>query len=192
METEEPSSGVKAAAKRILKDSGRFLLAGVKAALAGPTTPSDFLLDAWRQGQHELHLEAVDLGQLVTGCLARHTSACADKGIDLLLQQGEQVPRVMADRGYVEAVLDKALEAARNGCAQNRPLRVRLGHEGDRAWVAISGEVDAAPAFDEPPAALEAAGEVMAAHGGALVIDRADPEQVSLVLRLPAAPLGPN
>lgn len=193
MQTEDPASGVKATAKRLLKDSGRFLLAGVKAALAGPTTPADFVLESWRQGQRDLDLEAVDLWQLVTDCLARHTAPCADKGVDLLLQQGAPAPAVMVDRGRIEAVLHKALESARHACAQNRPLRVRVALEGGRAVVAITHEVDGAPGFDEPSeAVLEAAREVVAAHGGELTFERADGGSIGFTLSLPAAPLGPS
>lgn len=197
---EEPDerSSVAAAAKRLLKDSGRYLLAGVKAALSGPQTPADVVFEAWRQGPQELQLERASIGQLVTSSLARQTSTCAEKGIDLLLEQGERVPDAFVDPGHVDAVLEKVLEVARDACAQNRTLRVRTGADttGHRVVVSIQGDLDGPPPSESEGSPLAIARDVLTAHGGELRVERAgygeSDTHIGLTIVLPAVEAGPS
>lgn len=196
-EGQDERSSVAQSAKRLLKDSGRYLLAGVKAALAGPQTPADVVFDAWQQGRRELQLQRVPMGQLVTACLARHTGACAEKGVDLLLEQGERLPEVFADAGHLEAVLDKVIEVARDACAQNRALRVRTGIDttGGRVVVSIQGDLDGPPPSESDGSPLATSREVLSEHGGELRIERAGfgeaDTRIGFTLVLPAAEAGP-
>lgn len=193
-EEQEERSSVASAAKRLLKDSGRYLLAGVKAALSGPATPADVVFDAWHHGQQELQLERASVGQLVTACLARHTGACAEKGVDLLLEQGEGLPEAFVDAGHLEAVLEKVLEVAREACAHNRALRVRTGADttGGRVVVTIQGDLDGPPPSEAGGTALGIAREILVAHQGELRVERAgygeaDDNRIGFTLVLPAA-----
>lgn len=196
-EEQEERSSVASAARRLLKDSGRYLLAGVKAALAGPATAADVVFEAWLQGQRELRFERVTVGQLVTACLARHTPACAEKGVDLLLEQAERVPDVFADPGHAEAALDKVLEVARQACAQNRALRVRTAVEGEaRVVISIHGVLEGPPPAEEERSPLAIAREVLAAHRGELRLEREGEGEagggIVFALVLPAAGVGPS
>lgn len=168
---EEPSTGVASAARRLLKDSGRYLLAGVKAALAGAQTPATFVVDAWRQGHKDLHLERVSLSQALNVCLARQTAGCAEKGVDLLLEHGEPLPEARLDGGRVEAVLEIMLDTARQASAQNRAVRVRSMVDGTRAVITVYADIEG-----EPPAMADGSGlaivrEMARAHGGELVAE---------------------
>lgn len=197
-EEQEERGTVAAAAKRLLKDSGRYLLAGVKAALAGPSTPADVVFDAWRQGRQELQLERASVARLVTACLARHTGACAEKGVDLLLEQSERLPDAIVDAGHVDAVLEKVLEVARESCAQNRTLRVRTGVDttGQRVVVTVQGDLDGPPPTEGDGSPLGIAREIALAHGGELRLERAGygeaDTHVGFTLVLPAAEAGPS
>lgn len=167
----EPSTGVASTARRLLKDSGRYLLAGVKAALAGAQTPATFVVDAWRQGHKELHLDRVSLSQLLNICLARQTAGCAEKGVDLLLEHGEPLPEARLDGGRVEAVLEIMLDTARHASAQNRAVRVRSMLDGTLAVVTVYADIEG-----EPPSMAEGCGlwvvrEIARAHGGELVAE---------------------
>lgn len=195
---DEERSSVGATARRLLKDSGRYLIAGVKAALAGPATPADVVLDAWRQGHRDLRLARTNMSALVTGCLARHTSGCAEKGIDLLLEQAERLPQAIVDAGRVDAVLDKVLEVARGSCAQNRALRVRVSADttGGRLVVSVQGDLDGAPPSEADDSPLGLSRDILAAHGGELRVERtgygeAD-THVGFTVVLPAADIGPS
>lgn len=196
-EEQDERSSVARSAKQLLKDSGRYLLAGVKAALAGPQTAADVVFDAWQQGRRDLQLERRAVGQLVTGCLARHTGACAEKGVDLLLEQGERLPDVFVDAGHLEAVIDKVLEVAREACAQNRALRVRTGADttGGRVVVSIQGDLDGPPPPEGDGSPLATSRDILAQHGGELRIERAGfgeaDNRIGFTLVLPAAEAGP-
>ena len=182
--------GVASAARRLLKDSGRYLLAGVKAALAGAQTPATFVLDAWRQGENELRLERVSLSQLLNICLARQTAGCAEKGVDLLLEHGDPLPESRLDPRRVEAVLEIMLDIARQASAQNRAVRVRSMLDGDQAVITVLADIEG-----QPPAVVEGSGlwlvrEIARAHGGELLAERApnttegETRDGTLVLRL--------
>lgn len=183
MQQDDDRAGVTNAARRILKDSGRFLLSSVKAALSGGSSSATLILDAWVQGNRELHLDRVSLATMVYACLARQTEVCADKGIDLLVE-GDQLPEALLDAGKVEAAIEGAIDAARVGCAHNKPLRVRTSLEPRRAVITVQGLVDG----DIPTAAegthLNAARAILTAHGGGLTVECAA-GQVSFGLWLP-------
>lgn len=183
MQQDEEGTGVANAARRILKDSGRFLLSSVKAALSGGGSSATLVLDAWIQGNRELHLDRVSLSSMIYRCLARQTELCADKGIDLLVE-GAQLPDALVDSGRLEAALEGTIDAARVCCAHNKPLRVRTALEPGRAVITVQGLLDGeAPAL-ATGTHLGAAREVLGAHGGDLVIERAD-GLISFALWLP-------
>lgn len=165
--------GVASTARRLLKDSGRYLLAGVKAALAGAQTPATFVLDGWRQGHQDLRLERVSLSQLLNICLARQTAGCAEKGVDLLLEHGEPLPEARLDPGRVEAVLEVMLDVARQSSAQNRAVRVRSMVDGSHAVITVYADIEGeAPGLSDG-SGLWIAREIARAHGGELLAERA-------------------
>jgi hypothetical protein len=183
MQQDDDRAGVANAARRILKDSGRFLLSSVKAALSGGGSSATLVLDAWLQGNRELHLDRVSLGTMVYACLARQTELCADKGIDLLVE-GEQLPEALLDAGKVEAAVEGTIDAARVCCAQNKPLRVRTTREPRRALVSVLGLVDGDLPAAREGTHLHAARAILAAHGGDLAIECRD-GQLAFTLWLP-------
>jgi hypothetical protein len=183
MQQDDDRAGVANAARRILKDSGRFLLSSVKAALSGGSSSATLVLDAWLQGNRELHLDRVSLSTLVYSCLARQTELCADKGIDLLVE-GDPLPEALLDSGKVEAALEGTIDAARVCCAQNKPLRVRTSLESRRAVIVLQGLVDGEVPTSGEGMHLSAARAILAAHGGDLTVECTD-GQVSLALWLP-------
>lgn len=183
----EPGPSVASTARRLLKDSGRYLLAGVKAALAGAQTPATFVIDAWRQGHTELRLDRVSLSQLLNVCLARQTAGCAEKGVDLLLEHGDPLPEARLDGGRVEAVLEIMLDLARQSSANNRAVRVRSMIDGSRAVITVYADLEGQPPAMAEGSNLWTVREIARAHGGDLVpecVERSPAEGGLLALRL--------
>jgi hypothetical protein len=184
-EQAEQGPSVASTARRLLKDSGRYLLAGVKAALAGAQTPATFVIDAWRQGHNELRLDRVSLSQLLNVCLARQTAGCAEKGVDLLLEHGEPLPEARFDGARIEAVLEIMLDTARQSSANNRAMRVRSTVDGNLAVVTVYSDIEGeSPAMAEG-SSLWTVREMARAHGGELVAERVDAGPLALRLTLP-------
>lgn len=173
-ETEDGATeqGVASTARRLLKDSGRYLLAGVKAALSGAQTPATFVVDAWRQGHTELRLERTSLSQLLNVCLARQTAGCAEKGVDLLLEHGEPLPEARLDAGRIEAVLEIVLDTARQASANNRAVRVRSMIDGSHAIITVYADLDGEPPTMVEGSSLWVVRDMARAHGGELLAER--------------------
>lgn len=174
--------------RRFLKGSGRFIMDGVKAALAGDPNDPAAVVDAWRQGSHELRRARTSLFTLVSACLARQTSACAEKGIDLLLDQADRLPEADVDAVRVKAALEVTLEAARAASAPSRTIRVRTAQEANRAQVIVvlQPEHDAPSVAEGSPLAV--ARDIAVAHGGELTLAPAAEEgHLAMTLTLPAA-----
>jgi signal transduction histidine kinase len=193
--TSEPQEQASVArkAKRILSDSSRYLLAGVRAALSGPEAPTIVVLDQWRDGVRELQLARTSLAQLVTECLARQTAACAAKGLDLLLEQLDRLPEVVVDPARISAVVEVVLEAARDAAAAGCPVRARTVLEPGRAQVVVSVDIDGFPPGTDEASPLGIARAIALAHHGDLAVTTAERHlELALVLPVPDAPPEPS
>jgi hypothetical protein len=184
-------AGVAEKAKRFLKGSGRFIMDGVKAALAGDPNDPTAVVAAWRHGSHDLRRERTSLFTLVSACLARQTSACAEKGIDLLLDQADRLPEAEVDAVRLQAALEVTLEAARAASAPSRTIRVRTAVEPRHAAVIVVVQ----PEHEAPSVAegsnLDVARAIVEAHGGALVLEPA-PEEGHIALKLTLPSVDPS
>lgn len=180
-------------ARRLLKDSGRYLLEGVKAALVGSRTSAQQLA-AWRQTQRPLSSDACDLGQAVKSAMSRRTSTCAERGVDLLLEADSPMLPVVADSLLLEAAADVTVEVALTVFERGRVVRVWLerDHVG-RACAAFAGRAhdDALEGLLAEAEPLWLARGVVAVQGGDLWIERGEEGQASLRLALPAADAAP-
>ena len=180
-------------ARRILKDSGRYLLAGVKAALVGSRTSTEPLA-AWRQNQRPLATNACDLGQAVKSAMSRRTSTWAERGGDLRLEADSPMLPIVADSLLLEAAADVTVEVALTVFERGRVVRVWLerDHVG-RACAAFAGRAhdDALEGLLAEAEPLWLARSVVSVQGGDLWIERGEEGEASLRLALPAAEPAP-
>lgn len=175
---------------RLLKDSGRYLLAGVRAALAEPVDATRELLESWRAGSRELVLAPGSPTKLVSDAMAEVTIGCAQLGIDLLLEQVDKLPEELPmDQARMAAALETTLHTAMREFGQDATIRVRTLV---RDWrVVIEAVADRPAALERLQARLTdpmqdpaLAVEIVRAHGGELVA-RGDADSSALVIELP-------
>lgn len=160
--------------RRMLKDSSRFLLAGVRAALAEPVDATRETLDGWRRGERELVKEPFALARLLSDAMADVTVTCAQLGIDLLYEQPAHQHDVPLDGKRVRAALEAILHAAMREFGQDTTIRVRIDQVDGRTAIEISAERAACERLQarlgETDCDLFAAAEILAAHGAELVV----------------------
>jgi hypothetical protein len=175
-------------ARRILKDSGRYLLAGVKAALVGSRTPMEQLV-AWHESPRPCSTDACDLGLAVKAAMSRRTSTCAERGVDLLLESDSPMLPIVTDSLLLEAAADVTVEVALTVFERGRVVRVVLERDQvGRACAAFGGRAhdDALDGLLTEAEPLWLARAVLAAQGGDLWIERGEEGEATLRLALPA------
>lgn len=172
---------------RLLKDSGRLLYAGVRAALQGTASPVD-ALDGWRTGSRTLGSQAGDLASIARGVMARRTTSGAERGVDLLLEQDTASLPITGDLEVLEGALEVTCDVAITALERGRALRVRiLVDAAGRACVALAGAahdgaLDGLLGADEPLGAARAA---VVQHGGDVWIERGADGEASIRLAVP-------
>lgn len=172
---------------RLLKDSGRLLFAGVKAALQGRANPAD-ALDAWKAGSRTLAPRPGDLASIARGVMARHTASGAERGVDLLLEQDTATLPITGDLEVLEGALAVTCDVAITALERGRALRVRIQVDAaGRACVALTGAahdgtLDGLLGQDEP---LGAARGAVVQHGGDVWIERGAEGEASIRLAIP-------
>lgn len=175
---------------RLLKDSGRYLLAGVRAALAEPVDATRETLDGWRNGDRELERARVSLTSLLSDAMAEVTVTCAQLGIDLLMEPIDRLPEELElDARRVGAALEATLHGALKEYGQDTTIRVRTLAREDRAVIEVIANRPAALArllarFEDTTHDLTLAREILRAHGGELLA-RGDEDDAALVVELP-------
>ncbi|MEZ6185150.1 MAG: hypothetical protein R3F62_09100 [Planctomycetota bacterium] len=173
---------VKSGSQR-LKDSSRFLVEGVRAALSAPTPLREQVFDAWRAGHCTLERVPLELEVLINRALGACTSACASQGVDAL-RAGEPVelPRIPLDGDRIEAVLQVLVLTAMEACTTNMRVEVRLRRETGGVSVQVSSPrmLEFSPEEDET---LDVVGEIVRAHGGEFDVERGS--GTSFLLGLP-------
>ncbi|MCA8926286.1 MAG: hypothetical protein KDD82_31050 [Planctomycetes bacterium] len=175
---------VKSGGKR-LKDSSKFLVDGVRAALSAPAPLRDQVFDGWRAGHCELERVPLELDVLINRALGACTAACAANEVDAL-RQGEPVelPRIPLDGDRIEAVLQTLILLAMEACTRNMRVEVRLRRETGGVSVQISSPrmLELSPEEEET---LDVVGEIVRAHGGEFDFERG--QGTSFLLGLPTA-----
>ncbi len=180
-EQQQEAQGVGARARRMLKDSGRFLLAGVRAALAdGQRLDFAEVLDAWVARGGGLERREVDLARLAAEALTRASRTSAELGVDLLVERGQEAIPCAVDEtplaAALEAVVDRLVRLQGQGAAVR--ARCAAGPEGPSVTLTVLAAPDAGQGRTPLGVALEVedptyacARDVVTAHGGAVTVE---------------------
>lgn len=175
---------------RLLKDSGRYLLAGVRAALAEPVDATREALDGWRAGIRVLQVERVSPMIALSDAMAEVTVTCAQLGVDLLMEQVDRLPEELdLDPVRLRAALEATLHGALREFGQDTTIRVRTLLTETRAVIEVVANRPTALArfearFEDTTHDLSLAREILRAHGGDL-LHRGDADDSALVVELP-------
>lgn len=173
--------------RRMLKDSSRFLLSGVRAALGESIDSTRDTLDAWRRGERELVQEPFALARLLSDAMTEVTVTAAQLGIDLLSDTPNPMTDLPMDGKRVKAALEAILHAAMKEFGQDTTVRVRLDLVDGRPTIEVSAERAAArerlqARLVDKEQDLILAAEIIVAHGGTLAV-AGDDERAALVAR---------
>jgi hypothetical protein len=172
-------ASVAQAATKLLKDSGRLLLKGVKAALGEPITEADAVLEDWRRGSATIERRPARLGEVVTRCMARASGLCGQRGLDLLLDRGDAVPSMELDERRIEAAIDAMLTVGLAAFSDVSTVRLRTVCDPTGVHVALTADHQTPAGMLQAEllrdgSALSIARAIAVAHGGELSIHEGD------------------
>jgi len=173
--------------KSALKDSSRFLVEGVRAALSAPTPLREQVLDGWRAGHCQLERVPLELDVLLNRALGACTAACAANEVDAL-RAGEPVelPRVPVDGDRVEAVIQSLILVAMDACSRGMRVELHLRREGEGGAAIQINSPRALEFSPEEEETLDVLREIVSAHGGELDVQRDHGTSFLVVLPLTA------
>jgi len=178
--------------RRLIRDSSRYLVAKLRAALEEPVDPVTQAMDRWRAGERALERSATDVAAVLNACLAEASAPCAAKDTDLLLDEVDRLPTLPADPAALKGALLAVIAAAARTFARGRTLWATTRAAGGEPSVTFRTDHASADEREEVAALLEVADTdlavartIAAAHGGGLELREAG-AGAAIAVTLPA------
>lgn len=96
-----------------------------------------FDLSRLQADQNPLELESVSVGELLEAAVQRFTAEAAEKGVEISLQLGEDLPSIMLDRGRMARVLDNLLGNALRHTGSGGRIRLAASRNHEQLTIEV-------------------------------------------------------